>query len=124
MKETICAGGSYLVNNLQSTGVAFGLDRITKLADIKLDENKILIVALSEDKKVFELSENLRKNNIPCVLIFGKPSKALDYANSKNIRYVLFIGEKELKVNKFKLKDMISGKEELLTLNQLIKQLS
>lgn len=124
MKETLCAGGSYLVNNVQSTGVSFGLDRITKLADIKLNEKQILIVALSEDKKVFELSENLRKNNMSCSLLFGKPSKALDYANSKNIKYVLFIGEKELKLNKFKLKDMTSGKEDLLTLTQLIKKLS
>ena len=39
MKETIAAGGSYSVNGIQSFGVAFGLDRIAKLA--KLDK-KIL----------------------------------------------------------------------------------
>lgn len=124
MKETICGGGSYSINNTQSTGISFGLERLTKLAKIKLNENQVLVIALSEDKKTIELTENLRKNNINCTLLFGKPSKGLDYANSKNIKYVLFIGEKELKANKFKLKDMNAGKEEMLTLPQLIKKLS
>ena len=124
MKETICAGGSYLVNNIQSTGISFGLDRLNKLAELKTKENNVLIVALSEDKKVFEIAEELRKNNINCSLIFGKPSKALDYANSKKINYVLFIGEKELKLKKLKLKNMDSGKEEMLTLVQLTKKFS
>ena len=31
MKETICAGGSYIFNAVQSTGVALGLERLTNL---------------------------------------------------------------------------------------------
>jgi len=56
-------------------------------------------------------------------LLFGKPSKALQYANSKGINYVLFVGEKELKSKKLKLKDMSSGKESNLGLNGIIKRL-
>src|SRR3989344_87223 len=34
MKETICAGGSYLVNNIQSSGISFGIERLSKIAKI------------------------------------------------------------------------------------------
>ena len=39
------------------------------------------------------------------------------------INYVLFVGEKELKSKKLKLKDMSSGKESNLGLNGIIKRL-
>ncbi len=123
MKETICAGGSYLVNNVQSTGLAFGLERLSKLAKVELDKNSVLVIALTENKEVVKIVQNLRKEGVICSLIFGKPSKALQYANSKGINYVLFIGEKELKSKKFKLKDMNKGKESNLSLSGILKKL-
>ena len=56
--------------------------------------------------------------------MYGKPSKALEYANSKDIGYVVFVGESEVKTKKFKLKDMKSGKELNLIEKDLIKKLS
>ena len=50
-------------------------------------------------------------------------SKNLDFANKLEIPYVLFVGKKELKSKKVKLRDMNSGKENLITLNQVIKKL-
>jgi histidyl-tRNA synthetase len=44
-------------------------------------------------------------------MFYGKPSKALDYANAYKINKVIFVGEKEVKKKKFKIKDMESGKE-------------
>ena len=123
MKESICGGGSYLVNGIQSTGISFGLERLTSLAKVDFDEKNLLIIALSGYNKVIKLAEKLRKEKIVCSLLFGKPSKALQYANSKNIDYVLFIGEKELKSKKFKFKDMKTGKESNLGFDGLIKKL-
>jgi len=37
------------------------------------------------------------------------------------IPYVVFIGKKELSEKKFKLRDMKTGKEKLLNINQIIK---
>ena len=54
---------------------------------------------------------------------FGKPSKALDYANSLGIPFVIFIGESEVSQKKFKLKDMGSGEEKMLTEKQIISKL-
>jgi histidyl-tRNA synthetase len=52
--------------------------------------------------------------------MFGKISKALEYANSYGINYVIFVGEEEVKKNKYKLKNMVSGKETLLSLKNLL----
>ncbi|MBN1639443.1 MAG: hypothetical protein JW866_10775 [Ignavibacteriales bacterium] len=44
-------------------------------------------------------------------MFYGKPSKGLEYANSYKIKKVVFVGDKEVKAKKFKVKDMESGKE-------------
>ena len=124
IKETICAGGSYLVNGIQSTGISFGLDRLVIVSKLNSFNKKVIVLSLEQDKIAIGLTCKLRENNIPCVLMYGKPSKALEYANSKDIGYVVFVGESEVKTKKFKLKDMKSGKEFNLIEKDLIKKLS
>ena len=124
IKETITAGGSYLVNGIQSTGISFGLDRLQLLAKLEnKNPNKTLLISLGEDKKCVELSQELRKNSVPCWVMFGKISKALEFANSYGVPFVIFIGSEEVKKKKFKLKDMKSGKEEMLSEKEIIKKL-
>ena len=41
--------------------------------------------------------------------------KALDYANSKGVEKVVFVGKEEVAKGKFKVKDMKTGKEELVS---------
>ena len=120
MKETIAAGGSYLINNIQSTGISFGLERLSLLAKIKGKETDFLLISIGQDKETISLSEELRKNKKSCTLMFGKPSKALEYADTKKIKKVIFIGEDEIKKNKFKIKDMKKGKESLLTKKEIL----
>jgi len=121
IKETIAAGGSYLVNGVQSTGIAFGLDRLELLAKIEEDRKKVLIISLNQDKKAVKLAEKIRKLEIPCSVMFGKPGKALAYANSYKIPYVIFIGKEEVKKKKIKIRNMGSGKEKLVSENGLGK---
>ena len=120
LKETISAGGSYLVNGIQSTGISFGLDRLEILSKLKSEENKVLVISLGEDKVAIELSDKIRNCGISSSVMYGKPGKALDYANSYFIKYVLFVGEDEVKKKKFKLKNMTSGKEQFLNLKDLL----
>jgi histidyl-tRNA synthetase len=47
----------------------------------------------------------------------------MDYANYYNIPFVLFVGEEELKKGKYKLKDMMAGKEEFLDVKGIVKKL-
>ena len=123
MKETIYGGGSYLVNGIQCTGISCGLGRLSNLAKLDYEDNRLLIIALVENKEVMKIVQGLRKENVSTSLMFGKPSKALQYANSKKIPFVLFIGKEELKSKKFKLKDMEKGKEFTLSLNGIMKKL-
>lgn len=122
MKESIAGGGSYLVNGIQSTGISFGLDRLTVLAKISLENIKTIIISIAQDKASIALAEKLRAQGISC-FIMDKLSKALEYANSKDIAYVIFVGEEELKKKKFKLRDMKSGRESLLTESALAERL-
>ena len=123
MKETIIAGGSFLVNNIQATGISFGLERISQLAKIKTEEKRIVIIGIGQDKKAIELAESLRKKGFFCSLFFNKVSKALEYANSYSIPYVIFLGEDEAKKKKVKLRDMKSGEENMLDFSQLVEKL-
>ncbi len=121
MKDTISGGGSYLVNGIQSTGISFGLDRILSLAKVKAENKKLLIVSLGADKEAIKIAEELR-SKVNCLVFYGKPSKALDYANSKQIDYVIFIGKEELKKKKLNIKDMKTGKESLVNIKNLAKK--
>jgi histidyl-tRNA synthetase len=123
IKETICAGGSYKFNNVQCTGISFGLDRISQLAKIKLQKEKFLVVSLEQDKEAVKITEILRKQGKNAGIFYGKPSKALEFANSYNYNKVIFVGEKEVKARKFKVKDMESGKEEFLSFEQRTKKI-
>ena len=120
---SLAGGGSYLVNGIQSTGISFGLDRLVIVSKLKTENKKVLIISLNQDKKTIELAEKLRKENISCTIIYGKPSKALEYANAKKINYVIFVGENEIKSGKFKLKDMKSGKENMISEKDLLKKI-
>ena len=115
MKETICAGGSYMFNKVQATGVSFGLERLSNLAKVKQDNEKYLVISLKQDKQAIQLVKKLRKENKNTTIFYGKPSKALEYANSYDYTNAIFVGEKEIKSKKFKIKDMKTGKEKYIS---------
>jgi histidyl-tRNA synthetase len=114
IKETLAAGGSYLCGETQATGISFGLERLMLVSKIKSEDEKTLIISLNQDKKAIEIAQKLRKKNHVASIYYGKPSKALEYADSYNFQKVIFVGSKEIKAKKFKIKDMKTGKESLL----------
>ena len=119
IKETILGGGSYMFNNIQCTGYAMGLDRLSLLAKIEPEKKQILIISLNQDKKAIQLADRIRKLGVACSVMFGKPGKALEYANSLKIPYVVFIGKEEVKKGKVKLRDMRTGKEKFVSEKKL-----
>jgi len=122
MKESIGGGGSYEFNNVQCTGFAFGLDRLSALATMKKDWNNVLIVSLNKDKQAIKIAEKLRNLDNRVSVFYGKPSKALEYANSYDYAQVIFVGAKEVKQKKVKIKDMKTGKEKMVTLQNISKK--
>ena len=113
---SICGGGSYLINGIQSTGISFGLEPLMLLEKLEIEEEKYLVVSLNEDRDSIKLAEKLRREDKEVSIYYGKPTKALEYANSYRINKVIFIGEKEVKSGKAKIRDMKTGKETELNL--------
>lgn len=114
IKDTIVAGGSYEFNGKQCTGISFGLERLSEVATFKTDKDKTLIISIGQDRKAIKLAEKLRKQDESISIYYGKPSKALEYANSYDYGKVIFIGDEEVKKGKYKVKDMASGKEKFV----------
>ena len=112
LKVSVCGGGSYLVNGIQSTGISVGMEPIMLLSDkFVVEKEKYLVISLEQDKEAIKLAQKLREKGKNVSVYYGKPSKALEFANAYNISKVIFVGEKEVKAKKFKVKDMKSGKE-------------
>jgi histidyl-tRNA synthetase len=122
MKETITAGGSFMFNNIQCTGLSFGLDRLSKLYTSENASEKIMILSIGEDQKAIEVTEKLRDAGKDCIFSSDKISKALDYANSKGIGKVVFVGSEEVKQDKIKVRDMKTGDEKMTKLSELVKE--
>lgn len=130
-KFTISAGGrydkvvgKYINREIPAVGISFGLDRISEIFDKKLETTKVLVISINEEKQSINLVKKLRESNISCTIMFGKISKAMEYANSYNVQNVIFVGKEEIKKKKFKLRDMKTGKESYLALNGVIKKLN
>jgi len=113
--------GKYANRQLPAVGISFGT--LIDLDNIEIDnKNSVLIVSLNEDKQAIKIAGMLRGRGDSVSIFYGKPSKALEYANSWNIKQVIFVGAEEVKRKKFKVKDMITGKEKLLTLEKRTKK--
>lgn len=121
MKEAISAGGSYMFNGVQCTGLALGLDRLSMLTNLTMERNEIMIISFGNEEEAIKTANLLRKRNKACFIYDGKISNAMKYADSQHIPYVLFLGEEEITIGKYKLRDMCSGREILVELEGLIR---
>ena len=108
---------------MQATGISFGLERLSQLAEIEIQDTGVLILSIGQDEQAIKLAENLRDSGISCQIMYGKITKGLEYANSKQIAQVIFVGEKEVSKKKFKLKDMKTGKSSFVSEKELIEKL-
>lgn len=125
LNVAISSGGSYLIDKTQSTGISFGLEPLFLLSDIEGEKTKVEVVSINRDLESINLAEKLRKNKISVCLIMDKtPAKSLEYANSRNIENIIFVGETEIKEKKFKIKNMKTGEEKILEVDKIIEFLS
>ncbi len=119
---SIGAGGNYLIDEIQSTGISFGLEPILLLAKVQADTTQVQIISIGEADTAIRLAEKLRGSGISVNLLLDKSiGKAMDYANSKNIGKVIFVGKDEVAKKKFKVKDMKSGDEKFLSESEIIR---
>lgn len=131
-QKQICGGGEYELIELfggkpESTrGFALGFDRIMEVTrEEDKNDKKILVVTTEECRKdAIFLSKELRKRFIIETDLMGRNLKAqLSYANSVGIKFVVIIGKKEIDDNRFTLKNLDSGEQVYLNINELIETL-
>ena len=136
---SICSGGRYdsLANNftkskLPGVGMSIGLTRLfyqlQELNLVKGQQNNfdcIIIPMKGYEKNAVKLMNDLRSSSVRCMsyLEDDKLKKKFNYAEKLTIKYVIIIGQDEVEQNKFTLRNMENGNQELLELNQIIEKL-
>ncbi len=135
---TVCGGGRYdgLVAQLGGSdvagiGFAVGIERILMLLEnlevqIPNDseiEYYVAPMGEKESQKAFEIVSMLRQKGISADLDhMNRGIKAqFKYADKIGAKKVIVIGSEELEKGIFKVKEMSSGKEEFLSIDELIK---
>lgn len=130
--SSICGGGRYdnmigmyaeNAREYPAVGISFGLEPITDALKLSGTEQRrsvtqLYIIPIKTFKESLVIATKLREAGLKVEidLMDKGVSKNLDYANSLKIPFVAFIGDSELKEQKIKLKNMHSGKEELVSL--------
>jgi len=137
-EKQICGGGSYTLSELFggekvfSTGFALGFDRV--LLALEREGHKIegknidaYIIPASDDMRLraFEVAGRLREDGISAdVDIMGrKMAKAMKYASTTKARFVVIVGSEEAESNSVVLRDMVSGDQKVLKLDELCKNI-
>lgn len=136
---SICSGGRYdnLANNftkskLPGVGMSIGLTRLfyqlQELNLVKVQHSNFdcfIIPMKGFEKNAVKLMNDLRNSSVKCMsyLEDDKLKKKFNYADKLSVKYVIIIGQDEVKQNKFTLRNMENGNQELLELNQIIEKL-
>ncbi|MEY2898471.1 MAG: hypothetical protein RL138_524 [Bacteroidota bacterium] len=120
--------------NMSGVGISFGLDRIYAVMDELnlfpqevVSATKVLLIQFGgiAESVCLNAIRQLRLNGIPAEIYPSaeKIKKQMEYANKKQIPFVVLIGDEEVAQSKLILKNMQSGDQQLLTLEEMIQAL-
>ena len=135
---SVCSGGRYdnltsyyLDKKMPGVGISIGLTRLFfLLTDNKIisAENesisKTMIISMTDNcEKCIEIASTLRKAgiNVQMNIESQKVGKKFKYANNLNVKYLIIIGEDEIKNNVLTLKNMITGQQEMMDIKKAIE---
>ena len=125
--------GIFGLPNVSGVGISFGADRIYDvLSELNLfpeelqSATQILFATFGQDELCYALrwAKELRANGI-AVEVYPEPTKMkkqMGYANDKNIPFVAIVGGDEMAQNKVMLKNMTSGEQQLVSLDEIINE--
>ena len=123
--------GIFGMPGLSGVGISFGADRIYDVLNTlelypkeMLSSTQVLFINFGEKETAYCLPfiAEIRKSGIRAEIFSDKAKmkRQMNYANAKNIPYVVFAGEDEIEKGKLMLKDMQSGEQKLVTAKELI----
>ena len=119
---------------LSGVGISFGADRIFDVLNQldlypkeAINTTKLLFVNFGEKEADFclEVLKQVREAGISAEIYpeSVKMKKQMSYANAKQIPFVALVGETEMQEQKVTLKNMESGDQSMLSIDQLIETL-
>jgi len=127
--------GIFGLPNVSGVGISFGADRIYDvLTELDLfpkelqSATQVLFATFGAEELKYALrwAKELRAKGIT-VEVYPEPTKMkkqMGYADSKQIPFVAIVGGDEMAQNKVMLKNMASGEQQLVTLDELIHSLT
>jgi histidyl-tRNA synthetase len=122
--------GVFGLPGVSGVGISFGADRIYDVMDhlnlfpdSAIASTKVLFVNFgkAEENYVLPVLSKLRSAGFSCEIYpeAAKMKKQMEYANRKNIPFVVLAGESEVQSGKLTLKNMETGEQNLISINEL-----
>lgn len=122
--------GLFGVPGIPGAGISFGVDRIydvmeeLNLFPEKMQHGVTLLffnMGKEESKFAFEQMQELRSKGVSCEIYHeaAKMDKQFKYADKKKIKYAVIIGSKEMKERNCVVKDLASGVQKTIVMDDL-----
>ena len=139
---SICGGGRYDnltgifgKEGLSGVGISFGADRIYDcLEQLNLfpeelsSQTDVLFVNFGEKESLFaqKTARMLREKGVKAEVYpdNAKLKKQMNYANDRHIRFVVLAGEEEIRQNEVSLKDMLTGEQQSIPVEEIVSRIS
>jgi histidyl-tRNA synthetase len=124
--------GIFGLKNMSGVGISFGLDRIyLVLEELNLFENfdkprpEVVFINFGDEEAFYATKaiKALRIEGVKAELYpdAAKMKKQMNYANKREIPFVVILGSKEIVGNTYTLKNMQSGEQQECTLEELLQ---
>ena len=124
--------GIFGLKNMSGVGISYGAERIYDvLEELNLFPTeigtpiKVIFLNFGVKEELYALKglEALRNIGISAEIYpdFAKIGKQMNYANAKQIPFVVMAGEDEINENLFTLKNMTTGEQVKLTISEIIE---
>lgn len=124
--------GIFGLKNISGVGISFGLDRIyLVMEELGLFANtpnlgpQVLFINFGDPEAKYVMktmkllrSEGVRSEMYPSA---AKLKKQMNYANNKQIPFVVLVGEEEMAQGSFKLKNMLTGEQSTCNKDELMR---
>ena len=126
--------GIFGLKDMSGVGISFGLDRIylvleelNLFPDTITESTKVLFINFGDKEAMtcLQAVTRLRQAGVKAELYpdSAKMKKQMNYANRRNIPFVVLVGEEEMKSGVFTLKNMTSGEQDKLDFEKLLEVL-
>jgi len=131
--EQLGGGDKRMDQPVAAIGFAFGIERILlalkdqgKLSDVKPSIDAYLVsFDRGFEDNAFQLVNTLRQEGISADMDFGGRAAKQQFtqADKRGAKFVLILGEEEVKNGAVSVKDMVTGNQVTVPLNNVVKQL-